>query len=45
MGYDVPEEIFYAFGGEYLAVSFGKGLITAERLEILIGTYAQYLYQ
>ena len=45
MGYDVPEEIFYAFCGEYLAVSLGKGLITAERLEILIGTYAQYLYQ
>lgn len=45
MGYDVPEEIFYAFCGEYLSVSLGKGLITAERLEALIGTYAQYLYQ
>ncbi len=38
----VPEIIFEAFGGQYLKVSLGKGLITWEELETLISRYAEF---
>lgn len=38
----VPEIIFEAFGGQYLKVSLGKGLITWEELETLIARYAEF---
>lgn len=37
-----PEIIFEAFGGQYLKVSLGKGLITWEELETLIARYAEF---
>lgn len=38
----VPEIIFEAFGGQYLKVSLGKGLITWDELETLIARYAEF---
>jgi len=38
----VPIEIFWAFNGQYLGVSMGKGLITMERLLELIVHYSQF---
>lgn len=38
--YPVPEVIFEAFGGQYLKVAMGKGLLTEEMLESLIARYA-----
>lgn len=38
----LPEIIFEAFGGQYLKVSLGKGLITWDELETLIARYAEF---
>lgn len=40
--FPVPESIFDAFNGQYLKVSIGKGLITAEELGRLIKSYAKF---
>lgn len=40
--YPIPETIFEAFGGEYLKVSIGKGLIDYETLGDLIGRYSKF---
>lgn len=38
----IPEAVFNAFGGQYLKVSLGKGLITWEELENLISRYSEF---
>lgn len=38
----IPEEVFNAFGGQYLKVSLGKGLISWEELENLILRYSEF---
>lgn len=38
----IPEDVFNAFNGQYLKVSMGKGLITLDKLEVLISKYAKY---
>lgn len=38
----IPEAVFNAFGGQYLKVSLGKGLITWEELENLIARYSEF---
>lgn len=38
----IPETVFNAFGGQYLKVSLGKGLITWEELENLISRYSEF---
>ena len=40
--YPIPEVIFEAFGGQYLKVSIGKGLIGCETLGGLIETYSEF---
>lgn len=40
--YNVPETIFDAFGGKYLKVAMGKGLLTEEKLLQLIQNYADF---
>lgn len=40
--YDVPETIFEAFGGKYLNISFGKGLINESMLIELIERYSKF---
>lgn len=40
--YPVPEEIFDAFGGQYLKVAMGKGLLTTEMIEALINSYSEF---
>ncbi|MBD5087076.1 MAG: S8 family serine peptidase [Clostridiales bacterium] len=40
--YSIPEMVFEAFGGQYLKVSIGKGLITYEQLESLIARYSVF---
>lgn len=40
--YPIPEEIFEAFGGQYLKVAIGKDLIDYETLGMLIGRYADF---
>ena len=40
--YPVPEEIFNAFGGQYLKVAMGKGLLTEEMISILINRYSEF---
>lgn len=40
--YPVSEVIFEAFGGKYLKVSIGKGLITIDELNYLIHRYAEF---
>lgn len=40
--YPIPETIFEAFGGEYLKVSIGKGLIDYETLGQLIERYSEF---
>lgn len=40
--YPVPEVIFEAFGGKYLKVAIGKGLLTEEMLESLIARYSVF---
>lgn len=40
--YPIPETIFEAFGGEYLKVSMGKGLIDYETLGELIERYSEF---
>lgn len=38
----IPEEVFYAFSGQYLKVAIGKGLITLEEIALLIERYAVF---
>lgn len=38
----VPKVEFETFGGQYLKVSLGKGLITWDELETLIAGYAEF---
>ncbi len=38
----IPEEVFYAFGGQYLKVSIGKGLITLLEIAQLIDRYSVF---
>lgn len=40
--YPVPEEIFDAFGGQYLKVAMGKGLLTEEMIGALIVRYSEF---
>lgn len=40
--FDVSEEIFNAFNGQYLKVSIGKGLITYDEIEALIVRYSKF---
>lgn len=40
--YPVPEEIFNAFGGQYLQVAMGKGLLTEDMINALIARYAEF---
>lgn len=40
--YPIPQEIFDAFGGKYLKVAFGKGLITPQELGTLIERYSEF---
>lgn len=40
--YLVPEEIFDAFGGQYLKVAMGKGLLTEDMISILINRYSEF---
>ena len=40
--FPVPETVFEAFGGQYLKVSIGKGLIDYETLGELIARYADF---
>ena len=40
--YPIPEAVFEAFGGEYLKVSIGKGLIDYETLGELIERYSVF---
>ncbi len=40
--YPIPQEIFDAFGGKYLKVALGKGLITSQELEMLIERYSEF---
>lgn len=39
----LPEQIFYAFQGEYLKVKIGKGETSMEEIQKLIERYSQYL--
>ncbi len=41
--YPITKEIFEAFGGQYLKISMGKGLITLEEIGELIRHYAEFL--
>ena len=38
----IPEDVFYAFSGQYLKVSIGKGLITLEEIALLIERYSVF---
>ncbi len=40
--YPIPQEIFDAFGGKYLKVALGKGLITPQELGTLIERYSEF---
>lgn len=40
--YPVPEEIFDAFGGQYLKVAMGKGILTEEMISALIVKYSEF---
>ena len=40
--YPISEEVFEAFGGKYLKVAIGKGLITPDEIEGLIVRYTPY---
>lgn len=40
--YSVPEEVFDAFGGRYLKVAIGKGMITEDMIESLISRYSKF---
>lgn len=40
--YQISEEIFNAFNGQYLKVAVGKGLITYEEIGRLIERYAEF---
>lgn len=39
----ISEEAFNAFNGQYLKVAIGKGLITADDLQMLVARYADFL--
>lgn len=38
----IPEEVYYAFNGQYLKVAMGKGLLTWESLFALIERYEKF---
>ncbi len=38
----IPEEVFYAFNGQYLKVAMGKGLLTWDDIYALIDRYQQF---
>ena len=38
----VSQEVFEAFGGQYLKIAIGKGLITVDKLNALAERYAKY---
>ena len=40
--YGVTEEMFYAYAGQYLKVSLGKGILTEEYLMYLVERYGKY---
>ena len=40
--YPVPEEIFDAFGGQYLKVAMGKDILTEEMIRALIVKYSEF---
>lgn len=43
--YNVPKVIFDAFGGQYLKVAMGKGLLTEDMLTQLIERYAKFFFE
>ena len=38
----VPKTIFDAFGGQYLKVAIGKGLMSIEEIQNLIARYSKF---
>ncbi len=40
--YPIDEEVFEAFNGEHLKVAIGKGLITYERIGVLVERYSEF---
>ncbi|MCR4874330.1 MAG: leucine-rich repeat protein [Clostridia bacterium] len=42
---EVPEEVFEAFNGQYIKVSFGKGLITKGEIVALFTRYSEYFVE
>ncbi len=38
----IPEEVFNAFNGKYMKIAIGKGLITIEDLQRLVGRYSVF---
>lgn len=40
--YEIPQEIFEAFGGKYLKAAIGKGLITEDEISALITRYSAF---
>lgn len=43
--YNVPEEIFNAFNGQYMKIAIGKGLITEDQIQELINRYSKFFEQ
>lgn len=43
--YDVPEEIYNAFNGQYMKIAIGKGLITEDQIQELISRYSKFFEQ
>lgn len=41
--YPISEDVFEAFGGQYLKIAIGKGILTEEMLNTLIERYAKFL--
>ena len=41
----IPEEVFYAFNGQYLKVAMGKGLLTWVDIYALIDRYQKFWQQ
>lgn len=41
----IPEEVFYAFNGQYLKVAMGKGLLTWDDIYALIDRYQKFWQQ
>ena len=40
--FPVSEEVFRAFGGQYLKVAIGKGLIDEDTITYLIARYSEF---